>query len=326
MLDANSYFQSLLQTAATGYGSAFSKRRLALLSKKSRHYVLQAATGMLMEDLFFNLSSKLEVDQIIECGAHDAATSKRFSSREGTRALALEANPFVYEKYREEFVNSRIDYRSTGVSSSRTTLEMNIPKHHSNETSLEGSLHKRKDFESYRTVEIQVDKLDNIARDFIKGGLTCLWIDVEGLGGQVLAGASELLQHTNTRLIYIEVQEDQAYYEEELSSNEIALRLADYDFIPVARDYPIANLYNLLLVKIDDIEKCTTTLSNFWFQYSNLKVPYFRYRSTRDLLALAKKKIFRVPISGKPASIDYLFSRIGSKSSKQRILDWKESQ
>jgi hypothetical protein len=42
--------------------------------------------------LFFDLSSKLGIIQIIECGAHDAATSMRFTSKEGTGALAIEAN------------------------------------------------------------------------------------------------------------------------------------------------------------------------------------------------------------------------------------------
>lgn len=316
----------MIQTAANGYGSSFSRRRFSLLSESSRHYLLQEATGFLMESLFFDLTSKLGIIQIIECGAHDAAISFRFASEEGTRALAIEANPYVHEKYRGMFANSRIDYRSMGVSNSKTTLEMNIPKHHSNDTSLEGSLHKRKDFNSYRTVEIQVDRLDNIAKEFIEGGLTCVWIDVEGLGGKVIDGASQLLQNTNTRLIYIEVQDDQAYYEEESSAIEIARCLANFGFVPIARDYPVANLYNLLFIKVDDLGTCTTTLSKFWVQYSNLKVPYFRQRSVRDTLASTKKIIFRASKSGKPRGSDYLFAQLGSKSSRQIILDWNEPQ
>jgi hypothetical protein len=213
-----------------------------------------------------------------------------------------------------------------GVSNSTTTLEMNIPKHHSNDSSLEGSLHKRKDFNSYRTMSIQVDRLDNIAKQFIQGGLTCIWIDVEGLGGKVIEGASQILENTNVRLIYIEVQDDQAYYEEESNAIDIALRLAKFGFVSIARDYPVANLYNLLFIKVDDLGTCTTTLSKFWVQYSNLRVPYFRQKSTRDILASAKKYIFRPSKSGKPIGSDYLFAQLGSKSSKQRILDWNEPQ
>jgi FkbM family methyltransferase len=324
VLDPNPYFQSLIQTAANGYGSSLSGRRFTFLSESSRHYLLQEATGVLMESLFFDLASKLGITQIIECGAHDAATSIRFTSKEGTSALAIEANPYVHEKYKAKFANSRIDYRSMGVSNSTTTLEMNIPKHHSDDTSLEGSLHKRKDFNSYRTVSIQVDRLDNIAKEFIQGGLTCIWIDVEGLGGKVIEGANQILENTNVRLIYIEVQDDQAYYEEESSAIEIARQLANFGFVPIARDYPVANLYNLLFIKVDDLGTCTTVLSKFWVQYSNLKVPYFRKRSTRDILALTKKYIFRPSKSGKPKGSDYLFAKLGSKSSKQRILDWNK--
>ncbi len=275
-----------------------------------------------MEKLFFDLTSKLGIIQIIECGAHDAATSMRFTSKEGTGALAIEANPFVHEKYRDKFLNSRIDYRSMGVSNSTTTLEMNIPKHHSNDTSLEGSLHKRKDFNSYRTVSIQVDKLDNIAKEFIEGGLTCIWIDVEGLGGKVIEGANHILENTNVRLIYIEVQDDQAYYEEESSAIDIARRLAKFGFVPIARDYPVANLYNLLFIKVDDLGTCTTTLSKFWVQYSNLSVPLMRIRSTRDILSILKKRIIKQDSSSKPGWSDFVFARVGSKSSRQRIVDW----
>jgi FkbM family methyltransferase len=322
VLDVNPYFQSLIQLAANAYGNSLSRNRFKLLSESSRHYLLQEATGVLMEDLFFDLAGKLGVIQIIECGAHDAATSIRFITKDGRRALAIEANPYVWEEHKDKFANSKIEYRSIGISNLVTTLDMNIPKHHNNNSSLEASLGRRKDFGSYRTVKIQVDKLDNVANAFIAGGSTCLWIDVEGFGGKVIEGAREILEHPNTKLIYIEVQDDQAYYDEESSAVEITRHLANFGFVPIARDYPIANLYNLLFVRVQDLGSCTTTLSKFWVYYSNLKIPHFRRRSVRDILASAKRTLFAVSKSGKPRGSDYLFSRLGSKSSKQRILDW----
>jgi hypothetical protein len=90
---------------------------------------------------------------------------------------------------------------------------------------------------------------------------------VDGLGGKVIEGANHILENANARLIYIEVQDNQAYYEDESSAIDIARRLANFGFVPIARDYPVANLYNLLFIKVDDLRTCTTTLSKFWVQY-----------------------------------------------------------
>jgi len=48
--------------------------------------------------------------------------------------------------------------------------------------------------------------------------------------------------------------------------------------------------------------------------------------ATIEIQDLAKKYIFRPSKSGKPIRSDYLFAQLGSKSSKQRILDWNEPQ
>jgi len=326
MIDARAYFSSVLQASSVAYGISYSQRKFTLLTKADRNYLLQSATGVLMENLFFNLSKKLQCNQIIECGAHDAITSRRFVNENSGIALAIEANPFVYAKYQNQYTNSRVDYRSIGLAKTPAKLEMNIPGHHTDESSLEGSLKKRDDFKNYRTVEINVDTLDNVSGNFIDTNPTCLWIDVEGLGGEVLEGAQKVLSNSNLKMIYIEVQEDQAYYSDEPSALQISEMLAHYEFVPVARDYPASNLYNLLFVKASCLGTCSPELSNFWINYSNLVVPFVRLRSPRDLVSLLKKKLVGTSLSSKPSITDHLFSLAGSKSSKQKINDWKSNR
>lgn len=275
-----------------------------------------------MEELFFTLARKLECIQIIECGAHDAATSTKFVKINSGRALAIEANPFVHSKYKEQYLNSNVDYRSVGLAKAPAILEMNIPSHHSDDSSLEGSLKKRDDIKGYRTIEINVDTLDHISQDFTDFGGTCLWVDVEGLGGEVLEGAHYVLSSPNLRMIYIEVQENNAYYSDELNAFEITEKLANYDFIPIARDYPASNLYNLLFIKSTQFGLCSTDISNFWINYSNLRVPFMRLRSPRDLASVFKRSLKQNSKSEKPTFLDHIFSLAGSKSSKQKIIDW----
>lgn len=326
MIDTRAFFSAVIQTSATAYGAAYSRNRRPLLSRSSKDYLLQFGTGMLMEELFFELAKKVECLQIIECGAHDAITSDKFVKANSGKALAIEANPFVYAKYEHRYMNSHVDYRSIGLAKAPAILEMNIPSHHTNESSLEGSLKKRDDFKSYRTIEINVDTLDNVSGNFADSIPTCLWIDVEGLGGEVLEGAHRVLSSPNLKLIYIEVQDNHAYYSDELNAFEISEKLSRYEFVPVARDYPASNLYNLLFVKASCLDTCSPELSNFWIKYTNLVVPFFRFRSPRDIVSLLKKKLVNSSLSSKPSTIDHLFVLLGSKSSKQKIIDWKSNR
>ena len=326
MTNPDGHFASVIQTSSTAYGSAYSLRRFAFLRKSDRNYLLQSATGVLMESLFFSLAQRLGCLQIIECGAHDAATSQKFVTLTSGRALAIEANPFVHSKYKEGFIGTSVDYRSIGLAETRAKMEINIPSHHTNESSLEASLKKRDDFKNYRSVYIDVDTLDTVAEDFVDSDPTCLWIDVEGLGGEVLEGARTVLNNPNLKLIYIEVQEEGTYYSEEHSAFEISEKLANFNFLPIARDYPASDLYNLLFVRSESYGACTTELSQFWIRYANLKVPFIRFRSPRDLAAVIKNSLMGSRKSMKPTPLDYLFSAIGSKSSSQRIADWKVSR
>jgi hypothetical protein len=122
------------------------------------------------------------------------------------------------------------------------------------------------------------------------------------------------------------VQEDQAYYPDELNALQISDKLSLYDFVPIARDYPASNLYNLLFVKNSCLDKCSTEISNFWINYANLIIPFVRLRSLRDLFSLLKKNLVTANLSARPSITDHLFSVAGSKSSKQKIDDWNSSQ
>ena len=55
----------------------------------------QKLTEEELDNLFLKLLKKLNVDYLIECGAHEATASLSFV-KSGGKAIAIEANPFVY--------------------------------------------------------------------------------------------------------------------------------------------------------------------------------------------------------------------------------------
>jgi FkbM family methyltransferase len=312
-------FSGLMNTASANYSIANSRRPHALLNQRSRAYLLQQGTGILMEDFYFQLINELGVKQIIECGAHDAATSRRFMALTSGNAIAFEANPAVYEKYRELNSAARVDYRNLGLYDEKSSLNLNIPAHHVDATSLESSLEKREDFQDYRQVQIQVDTLDNVALDYIREYNTAIWIDVEGLGHKVLTGASKLLSSPQATIIYIEVQEEKLHYKNEKYAFEIAEYLGQFGFVAIARDYPVAPLFNLIFVREGDLGSLLPLISKFWLSYSELKVPFMRFYHPRDIASVVKRRIVSSRFHQINFILDLLFSKLGSKSSKQRV-------
>lgn len=313
-MDYRSEFLRINQQACESLGIAFRNRKLAFLTERGRLKQLRIQTGFLIEEYFFNLCTVLKVNLLIECGAHDATTSMKFTKTQGRSALAFEANPYVYERFKSNINPRLIEYVNIGLASQPGSLQLNIPSHTPKSWSMQSSFSKTIEFSDFEQVTVNVDSLDNLASRKIEVTSTALWIDVEGFGYSVLEGASEILRNKNCKLIFIEVQ-DRAFWDNEQNALEICKYLSDFDFIPIVRDCPLADLYNIIFVKSPEIGKILTITNRFWFDSTRIRPIFWDARPFRFYLSLLKRFILFLGARRFDATIHRISKFFGSRSS-----------
>ena len=170
------------------------------------------ATNKILVKNFFNLIQKNKCDFFVEIGAFDASTSLAVEKLGVTNLVAFEANKYTYNKFKNNFNNSKVKYLNYGVSNTNERLKIKIPKI-SNELELpNSSFLSRAEGSNFTEVEvdcISFDKiLDHLEKPLAKGAM---WIDVEGFAYKILKSDKNLLN--NIDLILIEV-EDFSYWNE----------------------------------------------------------------------------------------------------------------
>jgi FkbM family methyltransferase len=311
-------FISLTRFYASIYASSLRKSKYCLLSSNRREFLIRNEFGKKTVELFFDLSLRFNASRIIECGANDATVSRRFiREAQGRSAIAIEANPFVYNHFKTLNSMEGINYLQMGLSNRRTLLEFNIPKVTELSTSIFGSFQKLpKYYSDYSTVRIEADRLDNIIRQNSKtDAVSVMWIDVEGEAFKVLLGASRTLSSESLKMIYIEVQEAD-HYRDEKRAIEIASFLESYGFTPVARDFPLAELYNLLFLKDSTLINSIPVLSDYWASLEGIKAPKIEFRKPLITLSKIKTGIFKFAPKPLHDFLHLLFAFAGSRSSK----------
>lgn len=315
-------FLSLCQVYALNYSQSLRKSRLSVLPSNRREFLIRNAYGKSTIELFFRLSRNLGISHLIECGANDASVSRRFlGEKEGRSALAIEANPFVFANYLA--LNSNIpalDYKQLGLSNKKGYMDFFIPNVTDKSQSIFGSFQKLPDFYTdYTSVQVELNTLDSLQMSRKTVSPSAMWVDVEGEAYRVFTGARKLLSSGHVKLIYCEVQES-VHYENEKSAIEITEYLGEFGFLPIARDFPLANLYNLMFIHKDSIKDAIPTLNSYWSSLSEIRAPAIEIRAPRKSFAKVKNKILGfIP---KPLEIvaHRLFALLGSKSSK-KIVD-----
>jgi FkbM family methyltransferase len=312
-----SEFLRVSQQASSSLGVAYRNKKFALLSPEGRLKQLRIQTNFLSENLFFDLCAELEIRLLLECGAHDAIISTKFVNVAGRFAVAFEANPYVYARFQTSIKSDVIDYVNLGLASKPGTLQLNIPTHQPRSWSMQSSFNKTFEFSAFETVAVKVDNLDNLVMSKVAMTPSAIWIDVEGYGYSVLNGASEILASGNCKLIFIEVQ-DRAYWDNERNAMEICEYLSGFNFVPLVRDSPLAELYNIVFVKADVIGKTLTLTNRFWFDSSRIRPSFFDRKPLRHYLSLFKKSILELSGDRLGRIIHKISRTFGSKSSGDR--------
>lgn len=312
-------FLSLSRAYSILYARSLEKSRFALVSRSRKEFLIRNQFGKLTVQLFFDLSKELSATKLIECGANDASVSKRFiNEAPGRSATAIEASPFVYENFKNTNISKGLTYIQVGLSNKKSVIEFNIPKVTDESTSIFGSFQKLPQYYSeYSSVPVKVEKLDTVMNVSAKmNAPTVMWVDVEGEAFKVLQGASKTLANENTIMIYIEVQES-THYKSERRAIEIVELLESFGFVPVARDFPLADLYNLLLIKQGSLTDAVPSLNRYWASLSAIKTPIIEFRKPSQTLSNLKRILLRfIPEMFWP-TLHRFFALFGSKSSQK---------
>jgi FkbM family methyltransferase len=316
-------FNSLNRDTMIAAGVCFSNRRLAFLTEQARWRQIRIETGKLIDGFILKAYQKLSIELLIQCGANKPTEALDFCEiNPVNKAICFEANPYVAQKYTNALPEN-INYINVGLGSGPGELIFHIPVGNQKELSLQGSFSPAKHLNYHESFEVQVDTLDNLLPPLLDIDLasldnlanTALLIDVEGFSWNVLQGSKKILGLESTKIIFIEVQNDNFYWENEKNARQISDFLADYDFVPIVRDYPTAPLYNIVFVKRIELDKLTQLIDSYWFDFTQIKPNFFERRNPRYYFSIGKKLLFIVMPGCFHNYLHKIFALFGSKSS-----------
>jgi FkbM family methyltransferase len=316
-------FSNLSRITSLAAGIASRNQRFSVMSQQARLRAIRIKSGHLIEGYFYELCKNLKINSLIECGAHDAATSIKFCNfDENNKAIAFEANPYVFGRFNSQINNRNIQYLNLGVGKAVGKLKLNIPVHSPGSWTPQASFDVNIEIDMAEDVEIEVTTLDVMCAELEAGNesqsATAIWIDVEGFAWEVLNGAKQTLSSTQCKLLYIEVS-DEKIWGNEKSALSICEFLKGFDYYPIARDCPLANLYNIVFIKKTEIESISQMTNEFWYNLARIKPGFYERKSMRFYLSKIKSCFVRLTPGIFQIRMEKIFAKLGSKSSKEKL-------
>jgi FkbM family methyltransferase len=195
----------------------------------------------------------------LEFGAFEANFSADMR-RLGIRAIALEANPYNFEYFRNHpnLVESGVEYLHTAVSNTEGHIEFHIQKALNGEAvdPVRGNnslFIRAQDGVEYETVTVPSTSLAELFRkNGCAGQSFSAWIDVEGAIGDVLDGAGITFQTCMT--VMVEVEQHRFWHGQKLVFDVMEFFMKR-NLIPIARDFEYSHQYNLIFVRRELLER-----------------------------------------------------------------------
>ena len=296
-------FINLNRTSMVATGVCFNNRRFALLSSKVRWRQIRIETGKLIDVFIFEVMERLNIELFLQCGANEPSTAINFCNiNEKNKAICFEANPDVAQRYQSNATYSNLEYINVGLGSAPGNIDFYIPVGNRKDLSLQGTFSPAKHLEYTDPIKVRIDTLDNLLLTLYQNNKslsmspksTALLIDVEGYSWNVLQGAQQLLALHTTKVIFIEVQDVNFYWEHEKNAKHICEFLLNYGFVPIVRDYPTAMLYNIVFVKEIEVEKITDLIDQYWFNWTQIKPKYYEKINIRFYFSKLKKSVLKI--------------------------------
>lgn len=223
------------------------------------HTALMKATGLptnvicnRVKTIYQRMCKKVNPTLALEIGAFEASWSMWMKENvEDCRVVAFEANPHVYERFRDQVSATGVEYRHQAVGSENGTLQLNLPTDfRGSERPLDSqmaSLHANRFTEKHEVVDVEAVRLDDEFPNSDRERIVA-WIDVEGACEEVLAGSRDVL--SRALMVYIEV-ESVPFWEDQWLDTDVARFFRDLGFTLVMRDQLRHTQFNLVFVRND---------------------------------------------------------------------------
>jgi len=239
---------------------------MASSSHKSSEPPTGIGSALLLNTLFHDLVSLAEPTLFVEAGDFEAETSLRVAaSVPGSRVVAFEANPYVYERFSTatDYAEHRVEYRHQALAGEPGEVSLFVIASSSSwcDDRVEGynSLLKRVGGDwlgdvEYEEVTVPATTLDHEFRD--TDGRFAMWMDVEGATEMVLSGAGDFLDRCD--VIKIKVEES-AFWSGQWLVADVVAEMARHGLEPLARDAETEEQHNVLfgsrrLFSRDDVQ------------------------------------------------------------------------
>ena len=216
-------------------------------------------------ELYLNICEQIRPQVSVEIGAREAAFSVKLKSRSPqTQCYAFEANPYVFEQFRNSakdvtYLNEAIG-AETGTRPFFIPIALPRPGHALTllRTNPVSSLKLRAvEGVDYEEVSCKCDTLD-AWHERLGWPASVLWIDVEGAVADVIGGATRCLSEC-VRCIFVEL-EKKATWKDQWLAPDVTAAMTRFGFRPVARDFETAWQYNQIFVRDELVTRSTLTL------------------------------------------------------------------
>lgn len=227
----------------------FNMRMIDGFVQRSTNPNAKIAFSAAVQKLFWQLANTPEITKTLEIGAYEAGFSKKMKqARPDVEVIAFEANPFVYDHYKESVHAAGVDYRQVCVNSTGDETPIRIPLDYRGTdrklTNQMSSIMNNSSTENTREVLVPGVCLDE-SLTLTEDDTIVAWIDVEGACGAVLPGCIETLKRCTA--VYIEV-ESLAIWEDQWLAKDVAAFFASQGFFPVVKDFQSINQYNVVYI------------------------------------------------------------------------------
>ena len=195
---------------------------------------------------FFNIIDQLNTTSSLEIGAFKAEFSRRFISNTPTgHALAVEANPHNYKKFKSSLNEAGVNYHHAAVLDREGSCELQL---HVTDIDIENGYIRGNNSiltsdarPDTQAVSVPGTTLDTLVKSYVEAGSLpdpevahpVLWIDVEGALDLVIAGGTQTI--ANSTVIFAEV-ETECLWNNQATFIEVAAQLDKLGFSPWLRD------------------------------------------------------------------------------------------
>lgn len=203
-------------------------------------------SNVLLVRLFFDLLDQFSCSTLIELGAHRATASRNFMrAKKGRRAIAVEANPYNYERFKEKVEKGGTVYKNLAMTNETGFVNMILSDNDSDRKRGHrrtcNSLLRNKDFIRTKTIQVSGITFDDLIKESVAKSeiyplnvnRPSLWVDLEGALGLLLEGAQKMLPECFAVFAEIEAT---PLFDNQIIGDEIFKAFSELNFIPFLRD------------------------------------------------------------------------------------------